>query len=133
MSGKERRLLPVHPLIRDAADLWIGRPEATGAESRCEVADDHVRFPEHEAVVLERRDASVRVERDVLRRIETPELATGVDALVRDAELADAHMTFCTLLEVVRPQIFIIVVSSGSANLARYRAGRWGSRGSAVR
>jgi len=39
----------------------------------------------HEAVVLERRDASVRVERDVLRRIETPELATGVDALVRDA------------------------------------------------
>jgi len=54
------------------------------------------------------RHPSVRIHRQIGRFAVFAERAADIDALVRQAELADRHITFCTFDEVFRPQILII-------------------------
>ena len=74
-----------------------------------EIAHDGIRFPQQEAVFfLQRRHQAVRVHRQIFRLLVLAEGAADVDALVFEPSSPTAHIAFCTLDEVLRPQILII-------------------------
>jgi len=57
-----------------------------------EIADDGVRFPEHEPIVVDCRHQAVRIPAAILRRVDDPEWAAGVDALVKDGYADPDHL-----------------------------------------
>jgi hypothetical protein len=64
------------------ADLVVGQQGAL-AVAAAEIAHDRVRFPDDAALVVDRRDAAVRVEGQVFAGVEAAEGAADVVAPVR--------------------------------------------------
>ena len=116
--GEDRRAddreLPVHPLMGEAALLQVLRLEHAGLVMLGgEIADDRVGFPQDEAVgFLQRRHQAVRIHREVGRLpCSCRRRRRHRCACVRAAVRRRAHIAFCTLDDVLRPQILIIAVS----------------------
>ena len=87
----ERRLLPVHPALGIEARRQRLGVQAARRMAGAEVANDHVRLPQANAVVvLDRRHERVRVERAIGGRLHDAEPAAGLRALEREPELLRA-------------------------------------------
>jgi hypothetical protein len=102
--------LPVHPAFRVEA-----RPDVCWAELAirallCQIADDHVRFPELKIAVLGRGNEPVRVQHTIFRCFGNAELVTCIDPMILQAEFAAHQSTFWTLMELAQPQIFSISI-----------------------
>src|SRR6266511_1273579 len=85
--GRDRARRPVHPAVGIGALPGVVRPERARAVLRRKVANDRVRFPQHEAVVLDRRHPAVRVHLAVEELVDDAELQSGVGALVGNLQL----------------------------------------------
>src|SRR5690606_27263821 len=83
----KRRIGPLHPLVGKGALALVGGAQAAAAVCGDEIAHDHVALPQHEPVILQHRNETVRVELAELRRVEAAKWAADVDALVRQLEL----------------------------------------------
>ena len=70
----QRRLRPVHPAVDLRTLAGIVGPEALAAMARGQIAQDRVRLPHDHAVIVDDRDATVRIHGPELGRIEAAEL-----------------------------------------------------------
>ena len=75
----QRRLRPVHPAVDLRTLAGIVGPEALAAMARGQIAQDRVRLPHDHAVIVDDRDATVRIHGPELGRIEAAELTAGFD------------------------------------------------------
>ena len=81
--------MPLHPLVgRGVVPLASGQ-QAAVAVAAAEVADDRVGLPDDLALIADRRDPAVGIERPVGRRVQAAEGAADVVADMGQRELAD--------------------------------------------
>lgn len=80
--------LPVHPAVGVGAQADVLGPEGAGAVARGQVAHDGIRFPQHEAAVVDGGHGAVGVDLGVLGRVDHAERAAGLDEGVRQRQFA---------------------------------------------
>jgi hypothetical protein len=90
--GANHRLLPVHPAIRLSPDLDVRWPQLARAVLGGEVANNHIRFPQHEAVVFQGRHAPIGILGQIVGRGIATKRPANVGARIRQAQLFQAPM-----------------------------------------
>src|SRR5258705_2967555 len=78
---------PIHPPLRVEPCCDIGRAEPAIVMLLCEISNDHIRFPKPHVTIVDGRDEAVRIHGDMLRGVGHPEVTSGIDPFIIQAEL----------------------------------------------
>ncbi|KGS20454.1 hypothetical protein X941_5805 [Burkholderia pseudomallei MSHR5569] len=78
----QRGRLPVEPLVDACPRMGLDGIQVRTAVPVRQIADDRVRFPEHEVAVHEHRHEAIRIQREEFGRLSRPESRPPIFALV---------------------------------------------------
>ncbi|KGD43639.1 hypothetical protein DO72_5833 [Burkholderia pseudomallei] len=78
----QRGRLPVEPLVDARPRMGLDGIQVRAAVPVRQIADDRVRFPEHEVAVHEHRHEAIRIQREEFGRLSRPESRPPIFALV---------------------------------------------------
>jgi hypothetical protein len=74
----------------------------------CEISNDYIRFPNPHVTIVEGGDEAVRIHSDILGGVGYPEVTSGIDPFIIQAELVATPEHLLNIDWLVRPQILSI-------------------------